>query len=236
VTVAILALPRSPGLSEIELSGLACGLDLSGAAWLPDERTLLVADLHFEKGSSFARRGWFLPPYDTRTTMTALAEVIGRLDPCRVIALGDSFHDNDGPSRLGSQERVVLADLRRGRDWIWIAGNHDRALPADDAGEVLDEIRIGDLVLRHDPMPGERSEVAGHLHPAAKVVMRGRGVRCRAFLTDGRRMVMPAFGAYAGGLNACDKAFGPLFPNGFVAHLIGETRLYAIGRHQLCGD
>jgi DNA ligase-associated metallophosphoesterase len=222
--------------SDISVSGMAAALDMTGAMHLSDEDTLLVADLHFEKGSSFARKGLLLPPYDTRETLTALVDVIGRFAPRTVIALGDSFHDIDGPERLGTEERETLARLQSGRQWIWVTGNHDRSLPETIGGEVASEIAVGTLALRHEPAEDATAEVAGHLHPVGKVVMRGRSVRRRCFLTDGGRCIMPAFGAYAGGLNACDAAFKPLFPTGFTAHLIGTDRIFAIARSMLCRD
>ena len=222
--------------SEIEVAGASVTLDLSGAVYLADEDALVVADLHFEKGSSFALRGQMLPPYDTRETIAALAQAIDRFSPRTVVALGDSFHDIGGPGRLGEEERAGIAALQAGRRWIWVTGNHDRTLPPAIGGEVVGECRLAGLTFRHEPAAGSDAEVAGHLHPVGKVVMRGRGVRRRCFLTDGRRLVMPALGAYAGGLNACDAAFKPLFPKGFAAHLIGDGRLFAIGRAMLCRD
>ena len=222
--------------TEIGLNGMAAVLDLTGALYLPDEDALLVADLHFEKGSSFARRGMMLPPYDTRETLAALKEAVFRFDPRMVVALGDSFHDVGGPDRLGEEERAVLAQVQSGRDWVWITGNHDHALPASIGGRVAAELALGALTLRHEPLAGAEAEVAGHLHPVGKVVMRGRATRRRCFLTDGSRCIMPALGAYAGGLNACDAAFRPLFPNGFTAHLIGTERIFAIARAMLCRD
>jgi len=222
--------------TEIGLAGMAALLDLSGALYLPDDDTLLVADLHFEKGSSFARRGMMLPPYDTRETLSALEEVVLRIGPRRVVALGDSFHDIGGPDRLGRDERETLARIQAGRDWIWIAGNHDRSLPDSVGGEVVASLKAGTLELRHEPLEGARGEVAGHLHPVGKVVMRGRSTRRRCFLTDGSRLVMPAIGAYTGGLNVCDPVYRPLFPNGFTAHLIGTERIFAIARTMLCRD
>jgi DNA ligase-associated metallophosphoesterase len=221
---------------EIELKGQLALLDLTGAMVLPAHDTLLVADLHFEKGSSFARRGMMLPPYDTRETLLALSDAVFRFDPKTVIALGDSFHDIGGPDRLGEEERTTLADVQKGRDWIWVTGNHDRILPDSIGGQVVEEISLGSLTLRHEPMAGQQAEIAGHLHPVGKVVMRGRSTRRRCFLTDGQRCVMPALGAYAGGLNACDAAFKPLFPNGFTAHLIGTERIFAIAKSMLCRD
>ncbi len=221
---------------EIELKGQLALLDLTGAMYLPAHDALLVADLHFEKGSSFARRGMMLPPYDTRETLMALSDAVFRFNPKTVIALGDSFHDIGGPDRLGDEERATLTDVQKSRDWIWVTGNHDRILPDSIGGQVVEEMILGSLTLRHEPMAGEQAEVAGHLHPVGKVVMRGRSTRRRCFLTDGQRCVMPALGAYAGGLNACDAAFKPLFPNGFTAHLIGTERIFAIARSMLCRD
>jgi len=221
---------------EIELSGQLALLDLTGAMMLPAHDALLVADLHFEKGSSFARRGMMLPPYDTRETLVALSDAVSRFNPKTVIALGDSFHDIGGPDRLGAEERATLAEVQQGREWIWVTGNHDRILPESIGGQVVEEMALGSLTLRHEPAAGERAEVAGHLHPVGKVVMRGRATRRRCFLTDGSRCVMPALGAYAGGLNACDAAFKPLFPDGFTAHLIGTERIFAIAKSMLCRD
>jgi DNA ligase-associated metallophosphoesterase len=233
--LARLAAP-SATTAELTLGGVACALDLSGALYLPDEETIVIADLHLEKGSSFAKRGSLLPPYDTRTTLMALGGVIDRYDPRRVIALGDSFHDVGGPGRLAGGDAEALAGLQAGRTWTWIIGNHDPALPDALGGEVAEELSISGLTLRHAPKAGEACEVAGHLHPVGKVVRRGGGVRRRCFVTDGQRCVMPAFGAYAGGLNVCDPVFRPLFPNGFTAHVIGGERLFAIARSLLCGD
>lgn len=223
-------------LHEIELVGQPALLDLTGGMYLPGHDALLVADLHFEKGSSFARRGMMLPPYDTRETLNALSDVVSRFNPRTVIALGDSFHDTGGPDRLGDEERATLAGVQSKREWIWVTGNHDRILPDSIEGQVVDEMTLGSLTLRHEPMAGAQAEVAGHLHPVGKVVMRGRTTRRRCFLTDGNRCIMPALGAYAGGLNACDAAFKPLFPNGFTAHLIGAERIFGIAKTMLCRD
>jgi DNA ligase-associated metallophosphoesterase len=236
VTAAARAAVPVIGPGEIALGGLACLLDLSGALYIPDEATLVVADLHLEKGSAFARRGSLLPPYDTRSTLAVLAEVIARYAPRRVIALGDSFHDVDGPGRLGAADARALAGLQTGRSWVWVTGNHDPDLPAGVGGDVVTRVAINGLVLRHDPTAGDGCEMAGHLHPVGKVVLRGGGVRRRCFITDGTRCILPAFGAYAGGLNVCDPVFKPLFPNGFMAHLIGGERIFAIARALLCGD
>lgn len=225
-----------PATMTITIADLACVLDASGALYLVEHDTLVVADLHLEKGSSLARRGSMLPPYDTQETIRSLAEVVERYAPGRVVALGDSFHDRHGPDRLRPMERAALAAIVTGRHWTWVTGNHDPALPSHLGGEIVPECGIGPLTLRHHPRSGGCRELAGHLHPVAKVVLYGRGVRSRAFLSDGERCVLPAFGAYAGGLNACDAAFKPVFPAGFTAHVIGRNRLFAIQHGVLCGD
>lgn len=222
-------------MSTIAVAGAEVVLDLSGALYLPAEQALVVADLHLEKGSAYARRGLLLPPYDTAETLGRLAEVVERLQPALVVALGDSFHDQGGPERLGDPEREQLAALQAGRRWIWVTGNHDRTV-AGVGGEVVDEMALGPFRLRHEPIVTDAPELAGHLHPVGKVSLRGRAVRRRAFLTDGSRIVLPAFGAYAGGLNACDAAFKPLYPRGFTAHLLGDGRLFAIAARVLCRD
>ena len=224
--------------TDLALAGEALSLDRTGALWLPEHRTLVVSDLHLEKGSSFAARsGQFLPPYDTRETLACLHEVIQRLDPACLVALGDSFHDARGPERMEPGDRAMIAALQEGRDWIWIAGNHDAAVSEGVGGRYCETVSLGGLILRHEPLAGAGAgEVAGHLHPCGKVTMRGRSVRRRCFVSDGHRLVMPAFGAYTGGLNVRDAAFEPLFPKGFTAYLLGDGRVFAIGRTMLGRD
>ena len=224
--------------TDLALAGEALSLDRTGALWLPEHRTLVVSDLHLEKGSSFAARsGQFLPPYDTRETLACLHEVIQRLDPACVVALGDSFHDARGPERMEPGDRAMIAALQEGRDWVWIAGNHDAAVSDGVGGRYCETVSLGGLTLCHEPLAGAgEGEIAGHLHPCGKVTMRGRSVRRRCFVADGHRLVMPAFGAYTGGLNVRDAAFEPLFPKGFTAYLLGDGRVFAIGRTMLGRD
>jgi DNA ligase-associated metallophosphoesterase len=206
-----------------------------GALWWADEQLLAVADLHFEKGSSFARRGQMLPPYDTAETLLRLSRLIARLDPRIVVALGDSFHDDDGPARLSARDRATIAGLQAGRDWIWIAGNHDPEAAGLD-GAHLDCLAIGRLTFRHQPLIGAApGEIAGHLHPAARIAGR-KWVRRRCFVGDGTRLVLPALGAYAGGLNILDRAFDGLFGAGLGAFLLGEERVYPVPRRALRPD
>jgi hypothetical protein len=233
-----LRLEKTSKHPTLQLAGETLVLDLCGGLWLPEHRTLIVSDLHLEKGSSYAARsGQFLPPYDTRETLAWLHEAVIRHDPARVIALGDSFHDARGPERMEPGDRAMVAALQDGRDWVWIAGNHDAAVSEGVGGRYADTLTLGGLLLRHEPSPGDApGEIAGHLHPCGKVAMRGRAVRRRCFVTDGSRLVMPAFGAYAGGLNVRDKAIEGLFPKGFNAHLLGDGRVFAIGWAQLARD
>lgn len=222
----------------IEVGRLACLADPAGALYVEEERMLLIADLHLEKASSFAARGQFLPPYDTAVTLANLTRLVARYAPTTVIALGDSFHDDGGMRRLDADNRALVRALQAGRTFIWIAGNHDTgAAAALSDGEVVDEVRVSGVALRHEPSASETGpEIAGHLHPAAKLRLRGCTVRRRCFATDGRRLVMPAFGAYAGGLNLLDKAFAPLFPAGATAHMLGTDRVYAVSRALLLPD
>jgi hypothetical protein len=212
--------------------------DCAGALYWPDEGVLVVADLHLEKGSSFAARGVLLPPYDTAATLARLAAVTARYAPRLVIALGDSFHDDGGPARIGAADRAMLRALQRGREWLWLAGNHDPA-PVEGLGGIsVGMLAIGALTFRHAPeADAGDGEVAGHLHPLARIAWRGRSVRRRCFASDGRRMVMPAFGAYAGGLNVRDEAFAGVFGTlAFTAHMLGEDRLYAFAAGRCAPD
>jgi DNA ligase-associated metallophosphoesterase len=206
-----------------------------GALWWDHERLLAVADLHLEKGSAFARRGQLLPPYDTAETLERLSRLIARLDPRVVVALGDSFHDDDGAARLSPRDRATLAALQVRRDWIWVAGNHDRAPPAALAGAHLEALTLGPLTFRHEPAPAPAAgEIAGHLHPCARVIGRGRSVRRRCFAGDGYRLILPAFGAYAGGLDVLAPAFAGLFAaKTFRAFMVGDDRIYPVGRRAL---
>lgn len=209
-------------------------LDKSGAAFWTRTKTLIFADLHFEKGSSYARGGQFLPPYDTRATLLRMTEAVARRKPVRIIALGDSFHDRFAAERMDRQDRVLLEALAETAELIWIAGNHDPHPPAWLSGSVKEEWREGGLTFRHQPRPDpEPGEVAGHLHPCARVTKFGRGVRRRCFVADAARLLLPSFGAYTGGLDVGDAAIAGLFGARFHAFLLGQNRVYAIARTQV---
>ncbi|HET9904042.1 MAG TPA: ligase-associated DNA damage response endonuclease PdeM [Xanthobacteraceae bacterium] len=216
------------------IAGEAFETDVAGALYWPDERLLAVSDLHLEKGSSFAARGALLPPYDTGDTLARLQRLVAAYAPRTVVALGDSFHDPFGAARLGLADRQALAALQSGRDWIWIAGNHDPGPPAGVAGHWLPELRIGPITFRHRAEADARGEISGHWHPVAVVAIGGRGLRRRCFVADESRVVMPAFGAYAGGLNVRHRAFESLFGGAFTAHVMGDFALHPIpGRYCL---
>ncbi|HVJ53084.1 MAG TPA: ligase-associated DNA damage response endonuclease PdeM [Aliidongia sp.] len=220
---------------EIRLGAARLFADPSGAIWWPDAATLIVADLHLEKGTSFARDGLLLPPYDTRATLTRLAALIRRLRPDRVVALGDSFHDAEAADRLDPTDQAALTDLVSRQDWLWIAGNHDpRPGPALGGRVELEACVIEGLLLRHEAAAvTDRAELSGHYHPKASIAVHGRRLTCRCFVADARRTILPAFGTYAGGLDVRDPALRRLFPDEFTAHLIGTNRAISISSKHL---
>src|SRR3984893_3468321 len=213
---------------SVKIAGVDFVADLSGALFWEQQSLLVVSDLHLEKGSSFAARGVLLPPYDTVATLGRLAAAIARPDPRMVIALGDSFHDRSAHERLAVPDRDAIGALQARRDWIWISGNHDPVLPSDLGGVVASEVAIGPIVFRHEPT-GAFGEIAGHLHPKARVPTRGRTMERRCFACDTERLVMPSFGAYTGGLSIRDEAFTKIFgAPAFMAHVLGDRKLHAI--------
>ncbi len=221
----------------MRVAGVDLLADAMGALFDEGERVLLVADLHLEKGSSFARHGMFLPPYDSAATLAKLMAAVNRYAPRRVVALGDSFHDRAAATRLQLAERDMLRALQAGRDWLWLSGNHDPAPPEGVGGECAPEWRLGPIVLRHEPKAGPvHGEIAGHLHPVAIVMGTSGTVRRRCFVSDGDRCIMPAFGTYAGGLNFRHPAFSGLMATGRrIAHALGTTRVYAVPEHRCLG-
>lgn len=230
--------PSACGGLRIDLANVEVMLRWSGALWLETERALVVADLHFEKGSSYAARfGQMLPPYDTRETLDRLDREIALLSPARLLFLGDSFHDGGGEARLAPDEARRLEGLAMGRELVWAVGNHDADGPKTLPGAVIDEASLAGLVFRHEPEPGARpGEVAGHLHPAARITSGRATTRRRCFVTDGQRLVLPAFGAYTGGLNILDEAFSNLFAGPMLAGALGPRRVHAVGPRSLRPD
>jgi DNA ligase-associated metallophosphoesterase len=229
--------------APLTLAGTPLLLDIAGAAVNPATRTLIVADLHLEKGSAFAASGRLLPPYDTAATLAALQRLCRHYRPQRVVCIGDSFHDADGPARLVPRDRALLDRLVGTHEWLWVAGNHDPALPATIGGSRVAEMRDGGLVLRHDASEAQAGaagtpagEISGHFHPKASVATRGRRVTARCFASDGRRLILPAFGAYTGGLNVLDPTIAALLRPRFGVFLLGRDRLFRFNRPQLLPD
>ena len=187
-----------------------------GALFWPDRRALLVADLHLEKASWFARLGQLLPPYDSLATLSNLTDLVDSAGAREIWCLGDSFHDARGCERLPSRARDMLRSLTSRLSWTWIVGNHDpvvglEASPGDSGrtfaeicgGAIVEEALIDGLLLRHEADPAEtRPEISGHFHPKFRVSHRGRLVSRRCFVATERKLILPAFGALTGGLDA----------------------------------
>lgn len=227
---------KSGGLG-FALNALDVEMRVSGALWLTGSETLIVADLHLEKGSAYAQRGQLLPPYDSRETLRRLRQEVEQLAPKTLVLLGDTFHDGAGELRLCSEDTATLADLAHGRAMVWVLGNHDSDGPIQLPGDVVDEVNIGPLILRHEPQAGRQpGEVSGHLHPCTRVTSPRGSVRRRCFVTDGERMIVPAFGAYAGGLNILDPAYQGFFSSAVIAGALGRDRVHAIGPRSMRPD
>lgn len=229
--------PSECGGLAVEVAGVEVLCRRSGGLWIGSGRALVVADLHFEKGSAYAARGQLLPPYDTSETLRRLEAEIEALSPGLLVLLGDSFHDGAAEDRLAPEIAARIAALAKGRGLIWVVGNHDADGPRTLPGEVVDDLELSGLALRHEPAEAPaRREVSGHLHPCARVVGKGQSVRRRCFATDGERIVLPAFGAYAGGLNVLDPALANLFIRRPIVGCLGRDRVHAVGWRTLGGD
>ncbi len=210
-------------------------LDPSGAAFWPARRVLIVADLHFEKASSLAGRGALLPPYDTKATLERLTRLIRLYRPAKVVALGDSFHDRDAANRLAREDRTRIEALAREANFIWITGNHDPA-PTGLPGMAATIWREGPFTFRHQAEPelGPREiEISGHFHPKASIEARAKRVSRPCFVTDASRLMLPAFGAYAGGLDVREPPIARLFPRGLRVFLLGQDQLFSFALGQL---
>lgn len=219
----------SCGGCRLEVNGTNVVARASGALWIEAERTLAAGDLHFEKGSAYGVRGQLLPPYDTMATLERLEAEVAALRPERIVLMGDTFHDRWAEDRLTAEVIERLKALGEGRTVVWLAGNHDPEPPRGLPGEVAEDLSIQSLLLTHEPHAGPApGEIAGHLHPVATVTGYGARVRRRCFVTDGRRMILPAFGAYAGGLNVTDRAFAGLFEAPPTALILGGERVHAV--------
>ena len=214
---------------RISLNGLDLIPDLSGALFVPDFKTLLIADLHLERASNLAKRGVHLPPYDTRASLAQLETVISQIHPEHLIFLGDSFHDD------GARERIAEDDLARLRvitgrvNTVWITGNHDPHPPTDIGGRIANEAVLGGVTLRHEPkqLASEEFEIAGHLHPGSAVSQRGKHIHCKCFIGNVSRLIMPAFGSFTGALSISAPPFKGLFAKkDFHVWMLGQRAIY----------
>jgi DNA ligase-associated metallophosphoesterase len=240
VVTAAAARAAQPGLQpDGALPFRFCGADLladaSGAVIWPQAGLIAVADLHLEKGSGFAARGALLPPYDTAATLGRLERLVADWRPRQVVCVGDSFHDRQAAMRLDAADARRIAALTQAADWVWIAGNHDPAPPVTWGGRIADRLDVGPLRFRHEAEPGVivPGEVSGHFHPKARVRVRGGCRRGRCFVVDGRRLILPAFGAYAGGLDVLDPAIRGLLARAFAVLLIGDKKVFPFGPQHL---
>ena len=210
------------------INGAELVMDRRGALYWPDRKMLVVADLHFGKGAAFAAAGQLLPPYDTAATLTLLESLIAAYRPRQVVALGDSFHDEESAARLDEESDARLRAMVEAVDWTWILGNHDPAIEAGLGGAVTEELVVGPLLFRHEASLGrvQAGEISGHFHPKACVRVRQKRLTQRCFVGDPMRLVLPAFGAFTGGLDVLDQAISRLFADDFRVWLLGRQGVY----------
>jgi uncharacterized protein len=207
----------------------------SGALFWRAENALLVADLHLEKMSSFARRGSLLPPYDTSMTLKRLDEDLRATGAAKVIALGDSFHRDEGTTTLGDLDRARLDGLLDRADWLWLSGNHDPK-PHGLGGTCHAELERHGIILTHQPRRADLPLIAGHLHPAAHIAVNGSAARRPCFVHDGHVMIMPAYGSSTGSINILSAPFhGLLDPGKLDVTMLGKDRLYPVSPKRLIG-
>ena len=202
-------------------------LDPVGAVIWPAAGVLVVADLHLEKGSACAVQGHLVPPWDTRMTLDQLALLLRRWRPRTVVALGDSFHDAHGSRRMNAGDAARLRACTDTAQFVWVLGNHDPVPPADLPGIATQAWTQGPLTVRHEAAPGASGELCGHHHPKASIATRAGAVTRPCFVSDARRLMLPAMGAYTGGLDVAHPAIARLFPRGGRAMLLGQDRLFS---------
>ncbi len=208
---------------DFTLSGAPLKALGSGALWWPDQRLLVVSDLHLGKSERIARRGGTsLPPYDTRDTLNRLAADLALSHARTVVCLGDSFDDLDAADALPEAERQWIFRLQSDRRWVWIEGNHDPG-PIEFGGAHLAELPLAPLTFRHIAQDAASGEVSGHYHPKASVHLRGRSITRPAFLIDTNRVILPAYGTYTGGLRSDTPVLGQLMRADAIAVLTGAT-------------
>lgn len=229
IGVRKMAANHEPNITQT-FQGVPLVFDHRGIIFLPDSQTLIVSDLHLEKGAAFARKGQLHPPYDTARTLARLDACVSDYSPKKLVSLGDSFHDRHGARLLPDIYKSALLELQDKCAWIWISGNHDPSPPEGLKGRFETKMQLGPITLRHEPAPNAATgEISGHLHPAARIARRGKSVKRACFATDGARIIMPAFGTTTGSLSLTHPAFKGLFDTKcLVAHMMGAERIYSI--------
>ena len=214
-------------VAPFHLAGERLQLDPGGGLFWPEQKLLAVADLHLEKGSAAALKGQLLPPWDSTATLDRLALLLRRYRPQTVVALGDSFHDRNGAARLGRADLARITAMTAATRFIWVRGNHDPTPPEGLGGISTPLFRLGNLVFRHQAEAGARGEISGHFHPKAAIPTAGAVISRPCFVADAHRLLLPAIGAYTGGLDVRDPAIAGLFPRGGRVFLLGRERLYS---------
>lgn len=220
-------------LSANALSILFAGQELllhpSGALFWPDEKMLIVSDLHLEKGSFLAQFGSALPHYDSRDTLLKLQQVMHHFQPQQVVCLGDSFHDSKALARLSAEDgRLLSALVNSCPKWLWVLGNHDAAMEQAFAGETALYADIAGIRLAHEPDGDAKAQIIGHFHPKTTLALAGRRVRGKCLLVNKDMLIMPAFGSFTGGLDSSHKSIRSLSPHPFTRFLIYRNRIWKV--------
>jgi DNA ligase-associated metallophosphoesterase len=208
---------------EFYLSNTRLIADISGALFWPEKQTVIFSDLHLEKGSWFAKQNVFLPPYDTLDTLNRVEKVVNYFKPSRVISLGDSFHDDTWKERISKEQIAKILNLTNNYEWFWIQGNHDPCGVPSLGGINLSDYLDPPLTFRHEAKRETTDgEVSGHFHPKAKIKLNRKSFSDRCFISDEKRVILPAFGSFTGGLNVMDKAISSFFRDDFKVFLLGS--------------
>ena len=208
---------------EFYLSSTRVIADISGALFWPEKKTLVFSDLHLEKGSWFAKQNIPLPPYDTLDTLNRVEKVINCFNPSRVISLGDSFHDDTWMERISKEQTERILNLTNSYEWLWIQGNHDPSGAPSLGGINVNDYFDPPLTFRHEAKQAfADGEVSGHYHPKARIKLNRKSFSARCFISDERRVILPAFGSFTGGLNVMDRTISNFFKDDFKVLLLGS--------------
>lgn len=210
-------------------------IDAMGAIYLPEQDLLIVADLHFEKGSFLSQHFSPLPRYDSRATLDKLNKLQVRYHPQTILCAGDSFHDSQSVDRLASEDFTQLTELiERVSQWVWVLGNHDPDIPVSVPGLVVDQWHIKlqsglQVVCRHESIDDGSAEIIGHFHPKGRFTLSGRLFGGKCLLISKRRIIMPSMGQYTGGLDINDDAILTLIPESArQAYLLYQGKVFAL--------